>query len=185
MINIQVINHDQQNNIKMMNLKFHFRRTEMHKYRHCLPSFGFRIRYPQHRVTYISYTFCINKMSRFLSVHPYPHELPGNTSRISGFGAWIHPFRCWIMHWNMLCLCVTTRLVYSYSSLARWWSSITDFWFILDGFVRFSLNPSGVYRDGWTRDLFKMALMHRSQSRRCGIVHGNRHCSLGSGNICT
>lgn len=28
-------------------------------------------------------------------------HLPGNTSRNSGFGAWIHPLRCWMMHWNI------------------------------------------------------------------------------------
>lgn len=27
--------------------------------------------------------------------------IPGNTSRISGFVAWIHPFLCCIMHWNI------------------------------------------------------------------------------------
>lgn len=28
--------------------------------------------------------------------------LPGNTSLISGLGAWIQPFRCCIIHWNIL-----------------------------------------------------------------------------------
>lgn len=28
-------------------------------------------------------------------------HLPGNTSRNSWLGTWIHPFLCWMMHWNI------------------------------------------------------------------------------------
>lgn len=30
------------------------------------------------------------------------YKLPGNTSLVSGLDGWIHPFLCWIMHWNMM-----------------------------------------------------------------------------------
>lgn len=49
---------------------------------------------------FLSFVLEMCRMARFGRIQQ-KKKLPGNTSRISGFGAWIHPFRCWIIHWNI------------------------------------------------------------------------------------